>query len=883
MELAGNPYFSLASDTSLIVFSAYDGALVALSIFIAIAAATLGLHVVGVARRSDDRVIRGIAVASGALALGVGVWAMHFIGMLALRLCAPVTYDLTITLLSVLPSLFAAWVALNLIIGAVVSNRQLVGSGVLVGAGIGSMHYLGMQAMVMTPLLRYHPFWFALSIVVAVGLAILSLWIGYSKISRKFSRWQRLAISGTVMGCAISGMHYTAMKAVVFLGQASSAVPIAPEGTWAMTVSITLGTLLLGLVVLGANVFVRNRELTRLALEARAELSVLVEKLKVSESALEQRVERRTLALAQSNENLQATAARLNALIQTIPDLFWMKDVNGVYQSCNRIFERFIGAMEADIIGKTNYDFMDKQLADAYTASDLEAMNSGKPVSYEESVKFADDGRDVVMETIKTPIYDAQGKLLGVLGIGRDVTARKAAEDEIRSLAFFDTLTHLPNRRFLIDRLRQALASSSRHKQQGALLFVDLDNFKTVNDTLGHLQGDLLLEQVGKRLVSCVREGDTVARLGGDEFVVMLENLSQDSLAAATQAEVVGQKILAILNQHYELDGSEVRSTPSIGITLFGGNLDVDIAEPLKRADLAMYQAKAAGRNTWRFFDPAMQAVVVARAVLESALRDAIKQRQFQLYYQPQVSADGTVTGAEVLVRWKHPERGMVSPAEFIPLAEETGLILPLGQWVLNAACVQLADWGRVPATAYLTISVNVSAKQFHQTDFVDQVLSTLAQTGANPRRLKLELTEGVLVANVDDVVAKMRALKERGVSFSLDDFGTGYSSLSYLKKLPLDQLKIDQGFIRDILTDPDDAAISKMVISLANSMDLGVIAEGVETQAQRQFLAEHGCREYQGYLFGRPMPLEDFEAQLSKSVPETAVDNPGRVTGQDT
>lgn len=864
MELAGNPYFSLVSDTSLVVFSAYDGALVALSIFIAIAAATLGLHVVGLAQRSDDRLIRGIAVASGALALGVGVWAMHFIGMLALRLCAPVTYDLAITLLSVLPSLFAAWVALNLIIGTVVSNRQLVVSGVLVGAGIGAMHYLGMQAMVMTPLLRYHPLWFALSIVVAVGLAILSLWIGYSKISRKLSRWQRLAISGAVMGCAISGMHYTAMKAVVFLGQASSAVPIAPDGTWAMTASITSGTLLLGLVVLGVNVFVRNRELTRLALEARAELSVLVEKLKISESALEQRVERRTLALAQSNENLQATAARLNALIHTIPDLFWMKDVNGVYQSCNRIFERFFGATEVDIIGKTDYDFMDKSLADASHASDREAMNSGKPLSYEESVKFADDGHDVVMETIKTPIYDAQGRLLGVLGIARDVTARKAAEDEIRSLAFFDTLTRLPNRRFLIDRLRQALASSSRHKQQGALLFVDLDNFKTVNDTLGHHQGDLLLEQVGKRLSSCVREGDTVARLGGDEFVVMLENLSQDSLAAATQAEVVGQKILAILNQTYQLESSEVRSTPSIGITLFGGSLDADIAEPLKRADLAMYQAKAAGRNTLRFFDPAMQAVVVARAALESALRVAIKQQQFVLHYQAQIGAKGAVTGAEVLVRWIHPQRGIVSPAEFIPLAEDTGLILPLGQWVLTTACQQLEAWGRTPETAHLTISVNVSARQFHQTDFVDQVLAVLNQTGANPNRLKLELTEGVLVDNVEGVVVKMHALKKRGVSFSLDDFGTGYSSLSYLKKLPLDQLKIDQGFIRDILTDPDDAAISQMVISLAQSMGLTVIAEGVETPAQRQFLADHGCHEYQGFVFNKPMALEAFEAMLA-------------------
>lgn len=442
------------------------------------------------------------------------------------------------------------------------------------------------------------------------------------------------------------------------------------------------------------------------------------------------------------------------------------------------------------------------------------------------------------------------------VGTFSDITARKTAEEEITNLAFYDPLTRLPNRRLLMDRLARALASGSRHERKAAMLFVDLDNFKILNDTLGHANGDLLLQQVAHRLSACVREGDTVARLGGDEFVVMLEDLSEDLIEAATQAEVAGEKILATLSQTYVLAGSDHHSTASIGVTLFGDKPE-DMDEPLKRADLAMYQAKAAGRNTLRFFDPQMQAVVSARAELENDLRVAIDKDQFELHYQVQVSEDHRITGVEALVRWQHPLRGMVSPASFIPLAEDSGLILPLGLWVLRTACTQLATWAKEVNTSNLTIAVNVSPRQFHQDDFVNQVLAVIDETGANPLRLKLELTEGLLIDNVEGVIAKMTALKEVGVGFSLDDFGTGYSSLAYLKRMPLDQLKIDQGFVRDVLIDANDAAIAKVVIVLAESLGLMVIAEGVETEAQRDFLASQGCHAYQGYLFGRPMPID--------------------------
>lgn len=448
----------------------------------------------------------------------------------------------------------------------------------------------------------------------------------------------------------------------------------------------------------------------------------------------------------------------------------------------------------------------------------------------------------------------------------RDITARKAAQEQIQSLAFSDPLTGLPNRRLLLDRLEQALTAATRHQRQAALLFIDVDDFKTINDTLGHEQGDVLLRQVAQRLLTCVREGDTVARVGGDEFVVLLKDLSQSVQEAATQAEAIAKKIMAALNQPYQLGSSAQHSTASIGVTLFGGDQRDSTDAPLRRADMAMYQAKAAGRNTLRFFDPQMQAVVTARAVLEAGLHEALEKNQFLLLYQAQVTWQCQITGVEALLRWNDPRRGMVSPAEFIHLAEETGLILPIGQWVLETACTQLARWAIQSEMAHLTISVNVSARQFHQSDFVEQVLDTLDRSGAKASRLKLELTESLLINNVDDVIAKMNALKGRGVGFSLDDFGTGYSSLSYLKRLPLDQLKIDQGFVHDILIDPNDAAIAKMVVALADSMGLAVIAEGVETEAQRDFLADLGCQAYQGYLFSRPLPLVEFEALWARS-----------------
>jgi diguanylate cyclase (GGDEF)-like protein/PAS domain S-box-containing protein len=525
----------------------------------------------------------------------------------------------------------------------------------------------------------------------------------------------------------------------------------------------------------------------------------------------------------------------------------------------NDAFERRTGYSREEVIGKTPRILQGPKTQRAELDRIRTALQKWEPVRAE-LINYKKNGEEFWLELEIVPVADSTGWFTHWVAIERDITQRKVAEEEIKHLAFFDYLTHLPNRRLLLNRLKQTLASNARNKRQGALLFIDLDNFKTLNDTLGHDKGDQLLKQVAERLTKCVREIDTVARLGGDEFVVMLVELNENLQEAVKEAKIVGERILASFNQPYQLHNHEYHSTPSIGVTLFSDYRDT-LDELLKRADLAMYQAKAAGRNTMRFFDPDMQTAVSVRVSLEEELQQGLQHKEFSLYYQVQVDSAGNVTGAEALVRWQHPRRGRISPVEFISLAEETGLIIPLGHWVLETACAQLVDWAARPEMANLSLAVNVSARQFRHPEFVYQVLDVLQQTGADPQKLKLELTESLLLDNVEDTIAKMSALKAQGVGFSLDDFGTGYSSLSYLKRLPLDQLKIDKSFVNDVLTNSNDAAIARTIVALGQSLGLAVIAEGVETEAQHEFLASHGCHAYQGYLFSEPLPLDHFKA----------------------
>ena len=462
-----------------------------------------------------------------------------------------------------------------------------------------------------------------------------------------------------------------------------------------------------------------------------------------------------------------------------------------------------------------------------------------------------------------TAVRNAEGQISHFVASYLDLTQRKEAEEHIQFLAFYDPLTHLPNRRLLNERLEKALLAGARHRRYAALLFIDLDNFKMLNDSMGHAIGDLLLREVAQRLSNSIRANDTVARQGGDEFVILLEELSQDIHGAIAQIKLIAHNMLEALDKPYQFGDVSYHCTASIGAVPFMDTGET-VESLLKSADMAMYKAKAAGKNALRFFDPSMQTEIEQRATVERELRNALQAGQFELYFQPQVDSAGSVFGAEALIRWHHPGRGLVGPDEFIRIAEESRLILPIGQWVLTQACRQLALWQKNPDTAHLTLAVNVSALQFRDSDFVNSVARAIAESGAPGSRLKLEITESLLVEDIGGTIEHMRPLKEKlGVGLVLDDFGTGYSSLSYLKQLPLDQIKIDRSFVRDINSDPNDAAIAETIIALGHFFNLTIIAEGVETPAQRDTLIICGCKAFQGFYFGKPGTIEQFQAGL--------------------
>ncbi|MDD2702040.1 MAG: EAL domain-containing protein [Sideroxydans sp.] len=553
----------------------------------------------------------------------------------------------------------------------------------------------------------------------------------------------------------------------------------------------------------------------------------------------------------------------LRLVLETAPMRIFWKDRQLRYLGCNAIFAHDAGKRTPEeLIGRDDFSMGWREQAELYREDDNKVMDSGKSRLNFDEPQTAPDGRTIWLRTSKVPLRNDSHEVIGVLGMYEDITDRKEAESQIHQLAFYDTLTGLPNRRLMHDRLRQALASSTRNKRYGALCMLDLDDFKVINDSRGHATGDELLQEVARRLQTGVRDGDTVARLGGDEFVVILESLSDKTAEAATLAENIAEKLRAMLHEPFELTGFTTRISSSIGIVTFLDH-EVEVDDLLKYTDTAMYQAKAAGRDAIRFYDPALQAELEHRQKLGEELMHAVDNKELRLYLQCQVDSTGRVIGAEALVRWQHPEKGLVPPLQFIPLAEENGLIVPIGKWVLDTACAYLKTWQAHHATRELVLSINVSARQFRQPDFVSSVQRALQSNGVKAAHLKLELTESTVLVNVQDTIAKMSELKLLGVSFSMDDFGTGYSSLQYLKQLPLDQLKIDQSFVRDIVNDPNDAAIVQTIIAMTEVLGLEVIAEGVETEEQREFLDLRGCHHFQGYLFGRPQPREEFEAAL--------------------
>jgi len=566
-------------------------------------------------------------------------------------------------------------------------------------------------------------------------------------------------------------------------------------------------------------------------------------------------------------QQLRTSEENFRSLFENSPTAMLAIDPgNGRILQANQTALNMMGYRMVDILTKTVADIIPAE--DLAASLDCHALLAAGLIdnAHSETRYLRNDGSIFLSDNFIAPLKEKDGKVTAIIASAIDITERKASEERIQHLAFYDQLTNLPNRRLLDDRLNQVMTASVRSGRHGALLLIDLDNFKTINDSVGHLSGDQMLKQIAKRLSGLVRKSDTVARLGGDEFVVLLNDLSENDKDALIQTRAVGEKILLALSQPYQLDTKEFRSSSSVGITLFKGN-QLSTEELTKQADIAMYQAKNGGRNTLRFFDPEMQTNINARASLENDLHNALEGRQFILHYQIQVDSEYRPIGAEGLIRWNHPKRGMVSPTEFIPLAEETGLIIPIGQWVLEAACEQLKRWHQDPLTRDLILAINVSSKQFRKPGFIEHIRSAIQRHDINPKLLKLELTESMLLDDIEDTIATMNALKKIGVNFSLDDFGAGYSSLQYLKRLPLEQLKIDQSFVRDIAVNSSDAAIVRTIVAMAKSLNLSVIAEGVETEAQRNLLLEIGCTHFQGYFFAKPVPANELRALFEKSI----------------
>ncbi len=560
----------------------------------------------------------------------------------------------------------------------------------------------------------------------------------------------------------------------------------------------------------------------------------------------------------QAEEELRIAAAAFES-----QECIIITNANKEILRVNKAFTDTTGYMPEEVLGKMTSIFNSGRHTEAFYNEIWACIN--QTGSWKGEIWDKRKNGDVYPQALTiTAVKDTNEAISHFVFLHSDISKRKASEEEIKQLAYFDPLTTLPNRRLLRDRLQQALAASARSEKYGALLFIDLDNFKSLNDNLGHDAGDLLLQQVSKRLLDCVRECDTVSRQGGDEFVIMLEELSENDEEAAAKAKTIGEKILLSLNQPYQLNNHEYLSTPSIGITLFI-NHQHTITNLLHRADLAMYGAKAAGRNRLRFFDHTMQEAISARETMEADLRSALKDNQFQLYFQSQAHHHELhISGAEVLLRWKHPVYGLIQPLEFIPLAEETRLIIPINHWVLESACKQLKQWEDKNITRHLQLSVNVSAQQFHHDNFVEGIGALIDNYGIRREKLIIEVTEQLALDDIDDTISKMLELKKTGVCFSMNNFGIGYSSLAYLAQLPLKQLKIDQSFVQNIGIKPADTAIVTTIVGMANNLGMEVIAEGVETKAQLTFLEQHNCMIFQGYLISQPVPLEQFESLLS-------------------
>src|SRR6202140_3469760 len=943
----------------LAMVGSYDYRLVALSVFIAVLASYAALDVAGRVTSARGG-IRFVWLAGGAVAMGIGIWSMHYMGMLAFRLPVPVQYDWPTVLVSLLAAIFASAIALFVVsrekMGFV---RAIIGS-VFMGSAIAGMHYIGMAAMRLPAMCHFSSAIVVISVVLAIVISLVALWLTFHFREQTKSGWRKV-VSAIVMGAAIPVMHYTGMAAASFTpamvadGSLSHALNISSLGT---TSIIVVTFMALGLTVLTSLADRRFsaqalklesnekkfREILETALDAfvgmdsrgtivdwnaqavatfgwsreealgqlfftiiipdrnratyengpqyflasgegvvlnkRIEITALhrdgnefpielaLSPIQWGETRLFTAFVRDITARKDMEEALFVEKERAQVTLNSIGDAVACTDISGNITFLNLVAEKMTGWSHKEAEGRPMADvleILDATSRKANTNPMELAVDENRAVHLpSNNVLVRQDGFEIPIEDSVAPIHDREGQATGAVIVFRDVSAARAMTLQLAHSAEHDVLTGLPNRALLNDRVNQAIILASRHMKKVAVLFLDLDGFKHINDSLGHPTGDKLLQSITKRLRDCVRASDTVSRQGGDEFVVLLSEMEHSEDAAITARRL----LQAVADTHF-INQQELHVTTSVGVSVYPDD-GLDAETLLKNADTAMYQAKENGRQNFQFFKSSMNERAVERQSIEEGLHRALERNEFTLQYQPKVNLKtDEITGAEALLRWNPGGRGLVSPAKFIPVAEDCGLILPIGKWVLREACTQARAWmdARLPP---ITIAVNISAMEFRHEQFLEGVFEILKETGLDPKLLELELTESVLMKRVEATGSILETLRAKGVRVAVDDFGTGYSSLSYLRKFPIDALKIDQSFVRQITTHPDETSIVTAIISMGRSLGLRVIAEGVETQKELAFLETQQCEEAQGYYFSRPLPLGQFIKLLETGIPET-------------
>jgi len=940
----------------------YDYRLVALSVVIAVLASYAALDVAGRVTSAKGG-IRFLWLIGGAVAMGIGIWSMHYVGMLAFRLPIPVQYDWPTVLLSLLAAILASAIALFVVSREKMGFIRAIIGSVFMGSAIAGMHYIGMAAMRLPAMCHFSLTIVTISVLLAIVISLVALWLTFHfRDETKSGGWRKI-VSAIVMGVAIPAMHYTGMAAATFTPAAgtedslSHALNISSLGT---TSIIVVTFMALGLTVLTSladrrfsaqalkleSSEKRSREILETALDAfvgmdskgkivdwnaqavatfgwsrgealgklfftiiipernrathengpqyflasgegpilnkRIEITALhrdghefpielaLTPIQWGETRLFTAFVRDISARKNMEEALFVEKERAQVTLNSIGDAVACTDISGNITFLNLVAEKMTGWSHKEAEGRPMADVLEILDATSRKANSNPmqlAVDQNRTVHLpSNSILVRQDGLEIPIEDSVAPIHDRKGQATGAVIVFRDVSAARAMTLQLAHSAEHDVLTGLPNRALLNDRVNQSIILASRHMKKVGVLFLDLDGFKHINDSLGHLTGDKLLQSITKRLCDCVRASDTVSRQGGDEFVVLLSEMEHSEDAAVTARRL----LQAVADAHF-INQQDLHVTTSIGVSVYPDD-GLDAETLIKNADTAMYQAKENGRQGFKFFKSSMNERAVERQSIEEGLRRALERNEFTLHYQPKVNLmTGRITGAEALLRWTHPNRGLVSPAQFIPVAEDCGLILPIGNWVLREACKQARTWvdARLPP---ITMAVNISAMEFRHEHFLEGVFEVLKETGLDPKLLELELTESVLMKRVEATGSILETLRVKGVRLAVDDFGTGYSSLSYLRKFPIDALKIDQSFVRQITTSPDETSIVTAIISMGRSLGLRVIAEGVETQEELTFLQAHRCDEAQGYYFSRPVAAGRFVKLLETGMPETIV-----------